>query len=281
MKYVITGGTGQLGTELTKMLENLGWDFTSFDSSALNIENQEQVKNILFKEQPDVVFHCAAYTAVDAAEDEGKDRNWSVNVEGTKNVAEICRELNCQMVYISTDYVFDGVSNEEYKETDQTNPLNEYGKAKLAGEQIVKEIIEKHYTIRTSWVYGEYGANFVYTMKRLAETHSELTVIDDQLGRPTWTKNLAEFMIYLVETNQDYGTYHFSNLGSGSWFDFAKEILKDSKVRVEPILTRDYYQKAQRPKKSIMSLSKALNTGFVIPHWKDALSEFKQSINNN
>ena len=144
--------------------------------------------------------------------------------------------------------------------------------------EALKDILEKYYIIRTSWVFGEYGANFVYTMKRLAEEHSELTVIDDQLGRPTWTKNLAEFMIHLVETNPDYGIYHFSNLGSGSWFDFAEEILKDSKVRVEPILTRDYYQKAQRPKKSIMSLSKALNTGFVIPHWERIVSTCLEAV---
>src|SRR5699024_8305219 len=143
MKYVITGGTGQLGTELTKYLESLGKNYISYNSTELNIEDEEQVKEVLHKEQPDVVFHCAAYTAVDAAEEENQRKNWSVNVKGTENVARICKALECLMVYISTDYVFDGMSSDEYQEDDETNPLNEYGRAKLAGEQKVQNILDK------------------------------------------------------------------------------------------------------------------------------------------
>lgn len=277
VKYLITGGTGQLGTELTEMLKESGAEYVSFGSATLNIEDESQVKKILSEEKPDVVFHCAAFTAVDVAED-NIEKNWAVNVKGTENVAKVCKEIDCIMVYISTDYVFDGTSEDEYLENSPTNPLNEYGKAKLAGEKVVEETLDKHYIIRTSWVFGQYGSNFVYTMKRLSEKYDELTVINDQIGRPTWTVSLTKFMIHLTDTEQAYGTYHFSNQGTCSWYDFAVEILKDTNVKVKPILTKDYNQKAERPKRSIMSIDKALDTKILIPHWKDALTEFEQVI---
>lgn len=275
--YLITGGKGQLGTELTHLLETKKLPFISYGSDELNILDRKEVEKVLYKEKPTVVFHCAAYTAVDAAE-ENKDINWQVNVEGTRNVAEVCKELDILFVYISTDYVFDGQSTEEYTEGSPVNPLNEYGKAKLAGEKVVQESLDKYYIIRTSWVFGEYGSNFVYTMKRLAEEHDTLTVINDQRGRPTWTKTLAEFMLHLVQSNQAFGIYHLSNQGSCSWYEFAKEILKDKTVEVTPILTKDYPQKATRPKTVIMNLDKAINTGFKIQSWQEALNEFKGKL---
>lgn len=277
MTYLITGGTGQLGTELTELLKSKNIPAVSFSSEEMNILDKEQVKELMMKVKPTVVFHCAAFTAVDKAEDEQKELNWEVNVEGTKNVAEICKELNCTFIYISTDYVFDGETDSEYTEESAVNPINEYGKAKLAGEELVRQLLEKHYIIRTSWVFGEYGSNFVYTMKRLAQTNKVLTIVNDQVGRPTWTRTLAEFMIHLIRTKQEYGTYHLSNDGSCSWYEFAKEILKDEPVEVKPISSKEFPQKARRPKTSIMSLDKTKKTGFIITHWNDALHDFLNS----
>lgn len=277
MKYLIAGGTGQLGTELTNLMKVTGRSYISLGSEDMDILDKNKVRKILRAENPSVVFHCAAYTAVDKAEEE-KELNWKVNVEGTKNVAEICKELGCIFVYISTDYVYNGESSKEYKENDLLNPINEYGKAKLAGEKEVQKLLDKYYIIRTSWVFGKYGANFFYTMKKLAQSHKQLNVVSDQLGRPTETKTLANFMVHLVESKQDFGVYNLSNEGRCSWYEFAQEILKDEQVEVKPILSKDYPQKARRPKNSVMCIEKAKNTGFNIPHWKEALNELKNSI---
>lgn len=280
MTYLITGGAGQLGTELSLLLENNKSPFIAYNSEEMNILNKKSIEKKISTEKPTVVFHCAAYTAVDKAEDDDKELNWVVNVEGTRNVAEVCKSFDIPFVYVSTDYVFDGQSSDEFKEDDDKHPLNQYGKAKLAGERVVLDTLDKYWIIRTSWVFGEYGNNFVFTMKKLAEKYDELTVIDDQIGRPTWTRTLAEFMLYLVEKNQPFGTYHLSNEGSCSWYEFAKEILKDEPVKVQPIKSKDYPQKAERPKISVMNLDKSKNTGFVIPHWKEALNQFKENIKN-
>lgn len=278
-KYLVTGAKGQLGTELCHLLDEKDADYTAYDSKDMDITDREVVFNKVQADAPKVIFHCAAYTAVDKAEDEGKDANWKVNVDGTKNVAEATKKVDATMVYISTDYVFDGTNAGEYQVDDPTNPKNEYGKAKLAGEQAVKEALDHYYTIRTSWVFGKYGHNFVYTMLRLAKTHDKLTVVNDQVGRPTWTRTLAEFMWHLVTTNQDYGTYQLSNEGSCSWYEFASEILKDQDVDVEPVTSDQYPQKAYRPKHSVMSLQKAEKTGLKIPSWQDALCSFLSEIN--
>lgn len=200
--------------------------------------------------------------------------NWQVNEDGTRNVAEAAKRVGAKMVYISTDYVFDGTNSDEYQVDDPTNPKNEYGKAKLAGEQAVKDALDDYYIIRTSWVFGKYGKNFVYTMLRLAKDHDKLTVVDDQFGRPTWTRTLAEFMIYLVDNDQPFGTYQLSNEGSCSWYEFASEILKDKDVEVAPVTSEAYPQKAYRPRHSIMNLDKAENTGFKILRWQEALQKF-------
>ena len=278
MTILITGSKGQLGMELRKLLDEKGMNYTATDSGEMDITNKTEVDAFFQKVNPTLVFHCAAYTAVDKAEDEGKDLNEKVNAIGTKTIAEAAEAHGAVMVYISTDYVFDGNNSKEYTEIDQANPQNEYGRMKYEGEQWVQNICSKYYIIRTSWVFGEFGNNFVYTMLRLAKTHPVLTVVDDQIGRPTWTRTLAAFMLHLLDTDAVFGLYHLSNDGSCSWYEFACEILKDYDVEVKPVSSAEYPQKAYRPKHSIMDLSKAKETGFQIPTWKEALSQFIDSI---
>ena len=278
MTILISGSKGQLGMELRKLLDEKGMNYTATDSGEMDITNKTAVDAFFQKVNPTLVFHCAAYTAVDKAEDEGKDLNEKVNAIGTKTIAEAAEAHGAVMVYISTDYVFDGNNSKEYTEIDQANPQNEYGRMKYEGEQWVQNICSKYYIIRTSWVFGEFGNNFVYTMLRLAKTHPVLTVVDDQIGRPTWTRTLAAFMLHLLDTDAVFGLYHLSNDGSCSWYEFACEILKDYDVEVKPVSSAEYPQKAYRPKHSIMDLSKAKETGFQIPTWKEALSQFIDSI---
>ena len=216
--------------------------------------------------KPDVIFHCAAYTAVDKAEEEAKELDEKINVDGTRNVALAAKAVNAQFVYISTDYVFDGKNkNVEYEVDDQTNPLNEYGRTKLLGEKAVEEI------------FGIYGHNFVFTMQRLAETRDKLTVVNDQFGRPTWTRTLAEFMVYVIEEKAPFGIYHLSNENSCSWYEFAKEILKDTDVEVAPVTSEEFPQKATRPQYSVMSLKKTEALGFAIPTWQEALAQMLEA----
>lgn len=278
MTVLITGGNGQLGTELKKILDEQNISYISTDSKVMDITKEEIVKKIITEINPTVIYHCAAYTAVDKAEDEGKTINQLINVDGSRNVAKAAEVVGATLVYISTDYVFDGTNLNEYQVEDTPNPKNEYGRAKYEGELVVKKYASKHYIIRTSWVYGEFGGNFVFTMQKLAETHSKLTVVNDQFGRPTWTRNLAEFMIYIVAQKAEYGTYQFSNDNSCSWYEFAKEILKESNVQIEPVDSSAFPQKAIRPKHSIMDLSKTKKLGYVIPTWEEALAAFLQSI---
>lgn len=271
MRYLITGANGQLGRELHELLEAQNLEFSAYDSKMLDITNRQAVFEAVQAQAPDVIFDAAAYTKVDAAEDEGKARNWAVNVDGTTNLAQAAAAFGATLVYVSTDYVFDGKKETAYLETDSVDPKNEYGRAKLAGEKAVLASHAKAYVVRTSWVYGEYGHNFVYTMQKLAETHPKLTVVNDQIGRPTWTKSLAEFMQHLVDSDQEPGIYNFSNDGTASWYRFAQEILKNSSVAIEPVTSEQFPQKAYRPRHSILDLDKAKATGFKIPTWQEAL----------
>ncbi|MGR3741275.1 dTDP-4-dehydrorhamnose reductase [Companilactobacillus sp. DQM5] len=279
MKTLITGGNGQLGTELKKLLDEKNEIYTATDSKELDITNEQAVNNYFLENKPEIVYHCAAYTAVDAAEEEpGKLINEKVNIEGTKNIAQAAQNVGATLIYVSTDYVFDGKNEKMYTEDSPANPKNEYGKTKLAGEQLVSSILDKYYIIRTSWVFGEFGKNFVYTMLKLAENHSRLTVVNDQVGRPTWTRTLAEFMTYVVENEVEYGLYQLSNDNSCTWYEFASEILRNKNVEVKPVTSEEFPQKAYRPKHSIMDLSKAKSTGFKIPTWQEALSKFMEEI---
>jgi dTDP-4-dehydrorhamnose reductase len=276
---LLTGGNGQLGTELRHLLDEKGLKYVSTDAQEMDITDEKATLAFIQELKPTVIYHCAAYTAVDKAEDEGKELDEKINVNGTENVAKAAKAVGAKFVYISTDYVFDGTKKEGvYKETDKPNPQNEYGRTKLLGEQAVKDLLDEYFIIRTSWVFGKYGHNFVYTMKRLAQTHPRLTVVDDQYGRPTWTRTLAEFMVYIIENNADYGIYHLSNDNSCSWYEFAKEILKETDVEVAPVTSAEYPQKAKRPQYSVLDLTKAKNTGFVIPTWEEALADMTASL---
>lgn len=269
---LITGASGQLGTELQHLLAELQLPYLAKNSKELDITDRKLTLATVKETQADVIFHCAAYTAVDQAE-ENQALNEKINVEGTRNIALAAKAVGAKLVYISTDYVFDGNLKEgQYSVGASTNPLNEYGRTKLLGEQIVAEELTEYYIIRTSWLFGRYGHNFVFTMERLARDHQLITVVNDQWGRPTWTRTLAEFMLYLIKRKAPFGIYHLANKDSCSWYEFAKAILKDTpNVTVKPITSAQYPQKARRPQYSILDLSKTENLGFEILSWKKAL----------
>lgn len=275
---MIVGASGQLGQELQRYLTQLNVKFDALTEKELDITDLSAVNAKITELKPTVIYDCAAYTAVDKAEDEGKEINWIVNVNGTKNLAQVAADSHVKLVYISTDYVFDGTNEGEYMEDDPANPKNEYGRAKWAGEEAVRNSGADYFIVRTSWVFGEFGHNFVFTMQNLAKTHDKLTVVNDQIGRPTWTRTLAEFMVHLVKTNADAGTYQLSNDNVATWYDFACEILKDTEVEVEPVASDKFPQKAYRPRHSIMNLDKAKATGFLVPTWENALQLFLDSI---
>ncbi len=279
--YLITGANGQLGTELCYLLDDMELKYEATTLDNLDITDQQQVFETLRRVQPSHIIHCAAYTAVDKAEDEGRDLNYKVNVDGTRYLAAAAKELGIPLVYISTDYVFDGnLTDGEYLVDSDTNPMNEYGKAKLQGEEVVRDLLSDYYIIRTSWVFGKYGHNFVYTMRRLAKERTQLTIVNDQYGRPTWTRTLAEFVVFLLQNQSPYGIYHLSNDDACTWYEFAREILKDTDVEVLPVTSAEFPQKAYRPKHSVMSLEKVKRLGFTIPTWRDALQQFLSSLND-
>ena len=275
---LITGGNGQLGTELRHLLDERGIAYTATDAKELDITDGVAVDKFFDENKPELVYHCAAYTAVDKAEDEGRELDEKINVDGTKNVAEAAARVGATLVYISTDYVFGGLLpiGQEWPVDAPKAPESEYGRTKHLGEEAVVASGVKYYIIRTAWVFGSYGPNFVFTMQNLATRFPELTVVNDQHGRPTWTRTLAEFMVYLVSEKADFGFYHLTNdAASGedvTWFDFAKEILKDTDVLVKPVDSSKFPAKAKRPFNSTMSLEKAKATGFVIPTWQEALA---------
>ncbi|MDR1521317.1 MAG: dTDP-4-dehydrorhamnose reductase [Streptococcaceae bacterium] len=278
---LLTGGNGQLGTELRFLLNERKIGYVVTDIFDMNITDEVEVRARFAKVKPDVVFHLAAYTAVDKAEDEGKELAYKVNVEGTRNIAKASKEFGAKLFYISTDYVFDGtLKNREYYPDDLPNPQNEYGRTKYLGEESVMKFLSRYYIIRTSWVFGKYGHNFVFTMQKLAKEVSEIFVVNDQLGRPTWTRTLAKFIMYIAEHKKrvSYGIYHLSNDNTATWYEFAKEILKGTNVKVMPVSSNDFPQNAKRPQYSVMSLKKAKATGFLIPTWQEALEKMRESM---
>ncbi|MDR1473691.1 MAG: dTDP-4-dehydrorhamnose reductase [Lactobacillales bacterium] len=278
---LLTGGNGQLGRELRFLLDERKMEYVTTDIANMDITNEAAVKAKFAEIKPDIVFHLAAYTAVDKAEDEGRELAYKINVEGTQNIAQAAEAVGAKLFYISTDYVFDGALKDgEYLPEDSPNPQNEYGRTKRLGEEAVMKFSSKYYIIRTSWVFGKYGHNFVFTMQKLAKEHAEISVVNDQIGRPTWTRTLAEFIIYAAEHEKkvSYGIYHLSNDNTATWYEFAKEILKGTDVRVVPITSEEFPQKAKRPQYSVMSLEKAKATGFVVPTWREALSKMIKAI---
>ncbi|HEL0163870.1 TPA: dTDP-4-dehydrorhamnose reductase [Streptococcus equi subsp. zooepidemicus] len=275
---LITGSNGQLGTELRYLLDERSVDYVAVDVAEMDITNATKVEEVFAQLKPSLVYHCAAYTAVDAAEEEGKALNEAINVAGTEHIAKACERYGATLVYISTDYVFDGQkpAGQEWLETDTPDPQTAYGRAKRLGELAVERYTKQFYIIRTAWVFGHYGKNFVFTMQNLAKTHSRLTVVNDQHGRPTWTRTLAEFMCHLADNRKPYGYYHLSNDAKEdtTWYDFAREILKETGVEVVPVDSSAFPAKAKRPFNSTMNLDKAKATGFVIPTWQEALEAF-------
>ena len=233
---LITGANGQLGTELPYLLDERNVDQVAVDAAEMDITNAEMVEKVFAKVRPTLVYHCATYTAVDAAEDEGKELDFAINVTGTENVAKASEKYGATLVYISTDYVFDGKNpvGQEWEVDDLPDPQTEYGRTKRMGEELVENLTSQHYIIRTAWVFGK---NFVFTMQSLSQTHKTLTVVNDQHGRPTWTRTLVEFMTYLTDNQKEYGYYHLSNDAAEdtTCYDLAVEILKDSDVEVIPV----------------------------------------------
>jgi len=279
IKVLVTGVNGQLGYDVVKRLNGLGIEASGVGRNEFDIADKEQTQDYILKSKPDVVVHCAAYTAVDKAEDE-REKCYRINVEGTKNIAEACKQIDAQMVYISTDYVFDGQGVEPQSENKSTNPVNYYGYSKEQGEQIVRNLLEKHFIVRTSWVYGKNGSNFVKTMLRLAQMKDEISVVNDQIGVPTYTKDLAVLICDMIQTTK-YGTYHGVNEGYCSWYEFALAIFEEAgvNIKVNSIPSSDYPTKARRPLNSRLSKENLAKNDFDrLPQWKDALGRYLKEI---
>lgn len=275
MKVLVTGGSGQLGFDVCRELKARGIEFTAPSSKNMDITNEAAVRAVIQAYQPDAVIHCAAYTKVDQAEEEPK-RAFEVNADGTRNVALACRACDAKMLYISTDYVFPGTGDAPYETIDQTGPINVYGKSKLAGEQAVQELLSRYFIVRTSWVFGTNGGNFVKTMLRLAETHKEISVVCDQIGSPTYTADLAPLLCDMAVSDK-FGIYHATNEGFCSWAEFAEEIFKQSKLSttVRPIPTSAYPTYAKRPFNSRLSKDSLNVVGFSHLHnWHDAIEQY-------
>lgn len=309
MKVLVTGVAGQLGHDVMNELAKRGYEgigsdikevysgiqdgtaVTTMPYVPMDITDKASVESVLKSIGADVVVHCAAWTAVDLAEDEDKKPIVkAVNATGTENIALVCKELNCKMVYISTDYVFDGQGTKPWlPDCKDYKPLNVYGETKLAGELAVSENLEKYFIVRIAWVFGKNGKNFIKTMLNLGKTHDTLTVVDDQIGTPTYTLDLARLLVDMLETDK-YGYYHATNEGGYiSWCDFTKEIFRQAietgheeyaKVTVKPVTTAEYgASKAKRPFNSRLDKSKLVENGFEpLPTWQDAVKRYLQEI---
>ncbi|MBQ9764500.1 MAG: dTDP-4-dehydrorhamnose reductase [Phascolarctobacterium sp.] len=253
MKVLVTGVGGQLGYDVIKELEKRNIDYIGADRAEFDITDFDAAHKFITDYMPDAVIHCSAYTAVDKAEDE-PELCHLVNAVGTENIAKVCKEIDSKMIYISTDYVFDGTKDGYYEVYDIPNPINVYGKTKLEGEKAVQEILEKYFIVRISWVFGFNGNNFVKTMLRLGKERSELNVVADQIGSPTYTADLALLLVDMIQTEK-YGIYHATNEGECSWAEFAEEIFRVAgmKVKVNHIKAAEYPSKAKRPMNSRMS----------------------------
>lgn len=288
-KFLVTGIHGQLGYDIVEELKERGVgeeDILALDRSILDVTDREQVLSIVKKFNPDVIYHCAAWTAVDKAEVEEENCR-KVNVEGTKNITDASLEVGAKLFYMSTDYVFDGTKdlNEEYKEIDSPNPQSIYGKTKLEGEEEVKRN-PNHFITRISWVFGINGSNFIKTMLRVGETREEVTVVDDQIGSPTYTKDLAKLLVEMAYTDK-YGTYNVNNEGYCSWADFCEYFYKvmGLNTKVKRVSTEEYYEGkdmseiATRPKNSKLSKDKLEESGFTrLPSWENATERFCKQL---
>lgn len=284
MKVLVTGVKGQLGYDVVNELTKRGHTAIGVDIDEMDITDKHSVQMVIEKTKPDAVIHCAAWTAVDFAEDDDKiDLVRAVNTDGTRNIAEVCKKLNCKMMYISTDYVFNGQGTEPWKpDCKDYEPLNVYGQTKLGGELAVSNLFEKYFIVRIAWVFGVNGNNFIKTMLNVGKKYDELTVVNNQIGTPTYTFDLARLLVDMIETEK-YGYYHATNEGGYiSWYDFACEIFKQAgyKTKVKPVTTEEYgLSKAKRPFNSRLDKSKLIENGFKpLPTWQDALSRYLKEI---
>ena len=280
MKVFVTGVKGQLGYDVVNELEKRGHTAVGVDIDELDITDAAAVEAMLTEVKPDAVIHCAAWTAVDAAED-NIEKCRLVNAGGTENIAKVCKALDCKMMYISTDYIFDGEGTRPWEPDDPvTTPLNVYGLTKYEGEEAVRKNVEKFFIVRIAWVFGK-GKNFIKTMINLGKTHDHLTVVNDQVGTPTYTYDLARLLVDMIETEK-YGNYHATNEGGYiTWYDFACEIFRQAGIEVDvaPVSSDQYPAKAKRPSNSRMSKQKLVDNGFeLMPTWQDALARYLKEI---
>ncbi len=280
MKVLVTGVKGQLGYDVVKECEKRGIEALGVDVEEMDITDREACGRAITAAAADAVIHCAAYTAVDAAED-NEELCRKVNAEGTRNIAKVCRELDIKMMYFSTDYVFNGEGTRPWKPDDPRAPLNVYGQTKYEGELAVQELLEKYFILRIAWVFGVNGKNFIKTMLRLGQERGAVSVVDDQIGSPTYTRDLARLVVDMIQTDR-YGIYHATNEGLCSWYEFACQIFKKAgmdQVSVTPVDSSAFSVKAKRPKNSRMDKSKLLENGFEpLPSWQDALERYLEEI---
>lgn len=278
MKILVTGVKGQLGYDVVNEATKRNIEAVGVDIDEMDITNREQVNEVIRSGKYDAVVHCAAWTAVDKAEDMVEVCR-KVNAEGTKNIADVCEELDIPMMYFSTDYVFDGEGTTPWSEYDERHPLNVYGQTKYEGELIVEKL-QKHFIVRIAWVFGKNGNNFIKTMLRLGKERGSVSVVDDQVGSPTYTYDLARLVVDMIQT-KEYGTYHATNEGLCSWYEFACEIFKQAglDVKVTPVSSSEFPAKAKRPSNSRMNRSELDVHGFDrLPTWQDALGRYLEEI---
>ena len=281
MRVFVTGVKGQLGYDVMNELEKQGLEGIGVDIDEMDITDADQVNKVIKEAAPDAVIHCAAYTAVDAAED-NEEICRKVNAQGTENIAKVCEELDIKMMYISTDYVFNGQGERPWEPDDKREPLNVYGQTKYEGELAIEEHVKKFFTVRIAWVFGLNGKNFIKTMLQVAKNHPQVRVVNDQIGTPTYTYDLARLLVDMNETEK-YGYYHATNEGGYiSWHDFTKEIYRQAgyKTEVLPVTTAEYgLSKAARPFNSRLDKSKLVEAGFTpLPTWQDALRRYLKEI---
>ena len=279
MKIFVTGVKGQLGHDVVKELERRGIEAIGVDIDEMDITDADSVNRVIRQTAPDAVIHCAAYTAVDAAE-ENEELCRKVNAEGPRNIARVCKDLDIKMVQISTDYVFDGQGERPWEPDDACRPKSVYGRTKYEGELAVIEQLEKYFIVRIAWVFGINGKNFVKTMLNLAKNHDTIRVVNDQFGSPTYTYDLAKLLVDMVLTEK-YGIYHATNEGICSWYEYACAIFEEAGVNVivVPVTTQEYGAKANRPANSRMSKEKLTENGFDrLPDWRDALRRYIKEL---
>ncbi|WP_422658502.1 dTDP-4-dehydrorhamnose reductase [Paenibacillus sp. EC2-1] len=281
MRVLVTGAGGQLGQDVVLQFRQAGHEVIACDRNELNITDLEQCRKVISANRPEVIIHCAAYTAVDAAESD-VDGAYVVNAVGTRNVALAAEAVGAKLIYISTDYVFNGQGEQPYHEYDNTDPQGIYGKSKRAGEVLVQSLCSKWFIVRTSWVFGLYGNNFVKTMLRLGREKPMLKVVHDQKGSPTYTADIAHFLIALVATEK-YGIYHASNCGTCTWYEFTEAIMEEAQqilgwpvqAKLEPCTTVEFPRPAPRPANSVLEHLSIRTNGFEdLPHWRKGLRQF-------